>query len=251
MQSRRAANVVKELQGKVDLIVALTHQNIGRDWVIARKVRGIDVIISGHDKQKVPVPYIADNTRIVQAGEKGQYLGHMEISVQPDGSKSYRNSLVPLGKAIPDDSEIKSMIRSYYKKLAALYGPKEQGPDVPLRAATCEACHKDEYAQWKASHHATAYTSLAKRERQFDPDCLPCHTTRFNEQQGFSMQSQQRDLIGVQCESCHGLLAEHGVVAGKVSAPKPARDQCLKCHTAERSPGFEKDYPAYLKRVKH
>ena len=107
------------------------------------------------------------------------------------------------------------MVREYYKKVAALHGPKEQGQDVPLRAASCESCHKREYAQWKASHHANAYASLVKRERQFDPDCLPCHTTRFDEPQGFSMQSHERDLIGVQCESCHGLIAEHGRGAGK------------------------------------
>jgi hypothetical protein len=142
------------------------------------------VIIGGHDKQKVPEPHVAENTRIVQAGEKGQYLGHMEVSIKPDGSKSYQNRLVPLGKGVSDDEPIKSMVREYYKKVAALHGPKEQGPDVPLRAASCESCHKREYAQWKASRHATAYASLVRRERQFDPDCLPCHTTRFDEPQG-------------------------------------------------------------------
>jgi len=256
-----AANVIRELHGKTDLIVALTHQNVGRDWVVARRVRGIDVIIGGHDKQKVLEPHIADNTRIVQAGEKGQYLGQMEVSVQLDGTKSYHNRLIPLGKGVADDESIKSMLKDYYRKVAALHGAMEQGPEVSLRAASCESCHKREFMHWKASRHAAAYASLVKRERQFDPDCLPCHTTRFEEPQGFSIQSHPRDLIGVQCESCHGLIAEHAGDAKKVSATadccvkgsalKPARQDCLKCHTAERSPSFEKDYPVYLKKVKH
>jgi 2',3'-cyclic-nucleotide 2'-phosphodiesterase (5'-nucleotidase family) len=37
-----AESVVKELSGKVDYVVALTHQGINRDWVIARRVKGID-----------------------------------------------------------------------------------------------------------------------------------------------------------------------------------------------------------------
>lgn len=135
--------------------------------------------------------------------------------------------------------------------MAALHGPKEQGPEVSLRAASCEPCHKREFMQWKASHHAAAYASLVKREGQFDPDCLPCHTTRFDELQGFSMQPHPRELIGAQCESCHGLIAEHGGDARKVSALKPSREDCLKCHTAERSPVFEKDYPEYLRKVKY
>jgi site-specific DNA-cytosine methylase len=76
---------VQALRGQVDLVIALTHQNVGRDWVIARRVQGIDIIIGGHDKQKVTDPYVADKTRIVQSGEKGQYLGQLEVTIQPDG----------------------------------------------------------------------------------------------------------------------------------------------------------------------
>ncbi len=81
-----AEAVVKELTGKVDYIVALTHQGTNRDWVIARRVKGIDLVVGGHDKQKTKEPFEAEKTLIVQAGEKGQYQGILEVAM--DGTKT-------------------------------------------------------------------------------------------------------------------------------------------------------------------
>ena len=53
---KSAESVVKALAGKVDLIIALTHEGVGRDWVMARRVPGIDLVIGGHDGQKIANP---------------------------------------------------------------------------------------------------------------------------------------------------------------------------------------------------
>lgn len=249
---KSAELMVKELRGQVDLVIALTHQNVGRDWVIARRVQGIDIIIGGHDKQKVTDPYVADKTRIVQSGEKGQYLGQLEVTIQPDGSKSYNNRLIPLGKAVPDDPSVKSMVKEYYRQVAELHRLAGQSvSQASAKADACEACHSFQYGQWKASRHAAAYASLVKRGRQFDPECLECHTTRFEEPDGFTMKSQQAEFVSVQCDSCHGSSVEHIKARKPMEKRKTGQEGCVRCHTADRSPAFSKEYLLFLQKTKH
>ena len=249
---KSAESAVNDLAGKVDLIVALTHQGVGRDWVIAKRVPGIDVIIGGRDRQKITVPREVGKTRIVQAGEKGQYLGLLQISFEPDGNKPLQNNLIPLGGNIADDTEIKSMTYEYQKQLASLHGPGEKTQEPISRSLTsCSQCHQKEFAAWKATKHARAYNALVNRGRQFDPDCLPCHTTRFEEVDGFIMKLQQEDLVHVQCESCHGQASGHATAGKPIPSVKPKKEACIKCHTADRSPSFEKEYEGHLQKIKH
>jgi len=246
---KAAESVMKELAGKVDLVIALTHQGVGRDWVLARRVGGIDLIIGGRDGQKIREPRKAGTTQIVQAGEKGQYLGLLEVSFGPDKTKAVRNSLIPLGNQLADD-EVTSMILDYQKQMAALYVPAGESPASPA-STSCSPCHEKEFSSWQATGHARAYESLVNRNRQFDPECLACHTTRFEEPDGFSMKLQQKGLLGVQCESCHGNASEHVRASTAVTHQKPGKEVCTTCHTPDRSPTFEKGYEVYFRKAKH
>jgi hypothetical protein len=247
-----AAAVVKELTGKVDYIVALTHQGTNRDWVIARRVPGIDLVVGGHDKQKTKEPFEAEKTLIVQAGEKGQYLGLLEVTM--DGTKTSKNTLVPLGEEIAADPKVKAMISAYNDKVADLYGgsgeSKPATTNVALRLTACEPCHAEQVAKWKTTDHAKAYETLVKKSKQFDPKCLACHTVRFEQPDGFNMKQQQMELVNVQCESCHGSAKEHLADMSKKPSPKPVMAVCIKCHTADRCPGFDLD-PKKMELIKH
>ena len=248
-----AESIVKELAGKVDYMIALTHQGTNRDWVIARRVKGIDLVIGGHDKQKTKEPFEADKTLIVQAGEKGQYLGVLEVAM--DGTKAAKNTLAPLGEEIADDAAIKAMISSYNDKVAELYGGSAESKpaegSVKLRLSACEACHSDQVKKWQESDHAHAYETLAKKSKQFEPKCLSCHTTRFEQPEGFSMKQQQMELVNVQCESCHGFAKEHLSDMKPIPTQKPTIALCVKCHTPDRCPTFEADAKKVMEKIKH
>jgi 2',3'-cyclic-nucleotide 2'-phosphodiesterase (5'-nucleotidase family) len=244
--------VVKELAGKVDYIVALTHQGTNRDWVIARRIKGINLVVGGHDKQKTKEPFEADKTLIVQAGEKGQYQGIVEVTM--DETKAAHNTLLPYGADIANDPKIKEMITAYNDKVADIYGgaseTKPAAASVTLRLSACEPCHADQAKQWKATAHAKAYSTLVGKSKQFDPKCLACHTTRFEQPEGFNMKQQQMELVNVQCESCHGFAKEHLNDMSKKPSPRPVMAVCLKCHTADRCPGFDLDSKK-MELIKH
>jgi len=247
-----AASVIEELAGKVDYMIALTHQGTNRNWVIARRVKGIDLVVGGHDKQKTRDPSEAGTTLIVQAGEKNQYQGMLEVAL--DESKTWSNSLVPLGEDIADDPKVKERITKYNDDITALYStPATSKPatDVALRLTACEPCHTDAVKQWKTTDHAHAYNTLVEKSKQFDPSCLACHTTRFEQPEGFSMKQQQMELVNIQCESCHGYAEQHLSMMAPIPTPDPDIDLCVKCHTPDRCPEFKEEAPIVLDKIKH
>jgi 2',3'-cyclic-nucleotide 2'-phosphodiesterase (5'-nucleotidase family) len=62
------------------IVVALTHDGLDADRELARKVRGIDIIVGGHSHTAIRDPVIESGTVIVQAGSNGIYLGVLNIT---------------------------------------------------------------------------------------------------------------------------------------------------------------------------
>jgi hypothetical protein len=77
----------------------------------------------------------------------------------------------------------------------------------------CKSCHKHAYKVWEDSAHSHAYQTLvdAKRpgNRQFDGECIVCHTVGFGYRTGFQNDSSPAVLRSVGCESCHGPCGLH------------------------------------------
>jgi hypothetical protein len=249
-----AESIVQELTENVDYMVALTHQKTNRDWVIARRVDGIDLVVGGHDKMKTKEPSRADETLIVRAGEKNQYQGMLEITL--DGTKAAKNSLVPFGGQIADDAKIKTMLHDYNNKVVELYSSASKKSSDALaniisRSSVCAPCHSGQVEQWQTTDHAKAYETLVKNSKQYDPNCLTCHTTRFEQPEGFSMRLQQPALVNVGCENCHGFAKDHLSETKPIPIPSPDMPLCLECHTSDRCPGFEGNAQAVFEKITH
>ncbi|AOR24201.1 5'-nucleotidase C-terminal domain-containing protein [Clostridium taeniosporum] len=79
--------MVKELEDKTDVIVALAHVGVDDSSVvtskeIAEKVKGIDVIIDGHSHTILSDGLVVNNTLIAQTGEYDENLGVVELEVK-------------------------------------------------------------------------------------------------------------------------------------------------------------------------
>ena len=57
-----------------------SHDGLDADRELARKVRGIDIIVGGHSHTAIKDPVIESGTVIVQAGSNGIYLGVLNIT---------------------------------------------------------------------------------------------------------------------------------------------------------------------------
>ena len=101
---------------------------------------------------------------------------------------------------------------------------------------SCILCHEKAWETWKQSGHATAFSTLIESKREFDPECISCHTTGFGFVTGFKKPDSIPELINVGCESCHGPCSKHVQSAGRV--PTPQKIECSSCHDLDHSSGF-------------
>ena len=111
-----ARKMVRELKKDgCDIVICLSHSGVSRDkkgnWAgedirLAKKVRGIDVIVSGHSHSKISEPVIIKGVPVVQTGEYGQNVGRLEL-VWKNGSVSVRDyRLIPVDDSIAGESDI-------------------------------------------------------------------------------------------------------------------------------------------------
>ncbi len=109
---------VDELRGKkkVDCVVVLSHDGFSVDQELAKKVKGVDFILSGHTHDPSPEPIVINNTVILIAGSHGKYVGRLDIDIQKGKVKDYSFKLMPVASnLIPADKAGDELIEKWYK----------------------------------------------------------------------------------------------------------------------------------------
>lgn len=126
-QIKVAKKLVKELQNeKCNLIICLSHSGVskekdgswgGEDVKLAEKVKGIDVIISGHTHTKLNEPVMVNGTPVVQSGEYSQFVGKLNLSYTPDNVKFTGYSLLPVDDHTAGDKVVNRLIEDQKKSV--------------------------------------------------------------------------------------------------------------------------------------
>ncbi|MDY3561333.1 multiheme c-type cytochrome [Gemmata sp. JC673] len=191
----------------------------------------------------------AGTTAIVEVGHKGQHVGVVGAFKKPGGGFELRYQLVPLGEefnqpgtdaeALQKNKALQSLQwyaervkkdivlgKDYPRTLhaAQIHAAELKPKGVSLRyvgAEACKACHQAEYKKWadvdpdeKSLAHSHAMKSLEKYAhrpnlRQFDGECVKCHTVGFNHSTGYEDEKKTPQLKNVGCENCHGPGSGH------------------------------------------
>lgn len=101
-----------------DLIVVISHLGLSADKALAKVVPDIDIIIGGHDGKVLYDPEKIGKVLIMQAGDRGQYVG--KLTLEFDGQKgisSYRNELIPVDQDIyTPDPFVQGLLKDYRAK---------------------------------------------------------------------------------------------------------------------------------------
>ncbi|WP_438448042.1 5'-nucleotidase C-terminal domain-containing protein [Gorillibacterium sp. sgz5001074] len=88
VEKAKATVAALQAQG-INRIVLLSHLGYDEDVKLAQQVEGIDVIVGGHTHTKLDQPVVdrthSAPTLIVQTGEKGQYLGKLQVTFDAQG----------------------------------------------------------------------------------------------------------------------------------------------------------------------
>uniref|UniRef100_A0A8C4HXB3 5'-nucleotidase n=1 Tax=Dicentrarchus labrax TaxID=13489 RepID=A0A8C4HXB3_DICLA len=142
----------------VNKIIALGHSGFTVDQEIAKKVRGVDIVIGGHTNtflftgpppsSEVPAgPYPlmvrSDDGRpvpVVQAYAFGKYLGHLKVTFDDAGNvvKSTGNPIL-LDSSVPQDPDFLADVEEWKKNLAN-YSAQVVGQTLVFLNGTTEEC---------------------------------------------------------------------------------------------------------------
>ena len=100
---------------KVDCVVLLSHDGFSVDQEVARKVHGIDFILSGHTHDPGPRPITINGTTIIIAGSHGKFIGRLDIDVEKGRVKDFAYKLIPVASnLIPADKKGEELVAKWY-----------------------------------------------------------------------------------------------------------------------------------------
>lgn len=89
-------NIIDTLKSRTDLVIALTHQGLEDDSLLANNVSGLQVIVGGHSHTRLKHPKIVNNVIIVQTGSNCENLGILDLTVENRRVTHYDGNLLPL-----------------------------------------------------------------------------------------------------------------------------------------------------------
>ena len=193
------------------------------------------ILCQSDDPEPPSFPAKVGNTTIAQVGHKGRSVGVAGAFQNGDGGYDIHYQLVPLteGYVTPAGQEkgnnVLGILEDYalevkrqdllkqYVAKQILHSAQIRNPRANLSYAgseSCLKCHPAEHAKWSSSPHAHAYDSLVHKatrpsNRQFDGECLVCHTVGLEYQTGFQSAEKTPQLKNNGCENCHGPGSAH------------------------------------------
>jgi Cytochrome c554 and c-prime len=230
---------------------------------LATKFPGFDIVI-GTSKFDDPdeKPETLNNGRtllINNIGKRGKYAG--VVGFFPDAEQRMVFRRQPLDGVFEQAAPMKVLIDKEYQDMLKGQGvvenfqrsPNGQAPGASyVGAQACQACHPKTFEKWTTTKHARAYEPLTnpRRNREFDAECISCHTTGFGYNTGWVSAEKTPLLKGNQCENCHGPASLHAAEPDNIDRRKSLKMSaesaksnafCTKCHDSDNDPHFTFD----------
>lgn len=97
--------------GGADLIVLLSHNGFDVDRKLAGRIKGIDVILTGHTHDAIPAAIKVGDTLLVAPGSHGKFLARLDLEVKNKKIADYRFRLIPVfSDAITPDPAMQKLV---------------------------------------------------------------------------------------------------------------------------------------------
>ncbi len=105
------AHVVAARAAGAEIVVLLSHNGFDVDRKLAARVDGIDVILTGHTHDALPVPVKVGSTLLIASGSHTKFLSRLDLDVSGGKVRDFSYTLIPvLADAITPDPEVAALI---------------------------------------------------------------------------------------------------------------------------------------------
>jgi sulfur-oxidizing protein SoxB len=113
IQEKRVQELVDEARGEgAELVVLLSHNGFDVDRKMAGRVDGINVILTAHTHDALPVVLEEKGTLLVASGSHGKFLSRLDIEVKDGKISNYNYRLIPVfSDVIEPDPEIAAIVK--------------------------------------------------------------------------------------------------------------------------------------------
>jgi sulfur-oxidizing protein SoxB len=135
IKEHEAKELVDEIRKseKPDLIVLVSHGGYGLDQKFARRVDGIDILVSGHTHDEVYDPVIWNDTIVYQGGAHGKFVTRLDVEVKDRKIVDYSYELLKVRQSeVTPDPEIEKLVDEAYRPHAKTLNEVVGQSDVML-----------------------------------------------------------------------------------------------------------------------
>ena len=112
VREERMREVVAEVRAKgAECVVVLSHNGFDVDQKLAGNVDGIDVILTGHTHDALPVPVQVNNTFLIASGSHGKFVSRVDLDIRDGEMKGINHRLIPIfSDVIAPDAEMTALV---------------------------------------------------------------------------------------------------------------------------------------------
>lgn len=112
IREERMQQVVDEVRAQgAELVVMLSHNGFDVDRKMAGRVKGIDVILSGHTHDAVPEPVLIGETILIASGSHGKFISRVDLDIRDGKMMGFRHKLIPIfADVIQPDAEMAALV---------------------------------------------------------------------------------------------------------------------------------------------